>query len=198
VAAAAAGLLFAESNLRFALDFALGLAAWRERERLARWVAALPRAGAAALFALALFAWAAPLWLGWSLASPRRHEAASIAVMALGATGLVALAAWRSGPNRLLSLPPVALLGRISYSVYLVHFPVLLLAAPHLGGPPRPGVLVPLFAAVLGPTLALGWLGHRLVEVPSIRAGNRLCAWLARRSGTAGVASRRGEDGGGL
>jgi peptidoglycan/LPS O-acetylase OafA/YrhL len=195
VLAAATGLLFAPPTYRFAVDFALGLALWCERERLARWVAALPRAGVAELFALALCAWVVPLWLGWSLVRPRQHEALSIAVMGLGAAGLVALAAWRAGPNRLLSLRPVAFLGRISYSVYLVHFPVLLLAAPHLAGPPRPGVLVPLFAAVVVPTLALAWLGHRLVEVPSIRAGNRICASLARRAGSAGVASRRGEDG---
>ena len=95
-------------------------------------------------------------------------------------------------PTRLLVNPATRFLGRISYSVYLLHFAVLLLALNSLG------VLLPaawqrslsafllLFAATLAGTSGLAWLTYRCVERPCVDLGSRLARHLAsvRRDGT--------------
>ena len=53
----------------------------------------------------------------------------------LGTVALVAGGSRALGPGKLLSIPPVRFLGRISYSLYLVHWPILVLAPMAIGGP---------------------------------------------------------------
>jgi peptidoglycan/LPS O-acetylase OafA/YrhL len=56
-------------------------------------------------------------------------------VPALGAAVLLAFGHRRFGPGTLLAVPPLRFVGRISYSLYLVHWPILVLAPFALGGP---------------------------------------------------------------
>ncbi|HEY4226215.1 MAG TPA: acyltransferase family protein [Pseudolysinimonas sp.] len=84
------------------------------------------------------------------------------------------------GPVVLLGTPPAQFLGRISYSLYLVHWPILILAASAVG----PYAALPDWAP---PLLALGavpvaWLLNRLVEEPARRPG-----FLVRRRPTASL-----------
>jgi peptidoglycan/LPS O-acetylase OafA/YrhL len=72
-----------------------------------------------------------------------------------------------------------------------VHFPLLLLLAPHLGGKAGWGVGIALYAAVVGSSLLAAEIGYRFVEVPSIRLGNAICRRIAARFGTQGVSSER-------
>lgn len=62
-------------------------------------------------------------------------------------------------------------LGRISYSTYLIHLPILLALGPLLFGRLPFGIVV---AIVVGVSLAAATLMHRLIEVPAIRLGQRL------------------------
>ena len=55
-------------------------------------------------------------------------------VPSLGAVALLAGGSRRLGPGRLLSVPPLRFLGRISYSLYLVHWPILVLMPFVLSG----------------------------------------------------------------
>jgi peptidoglycan/LPS O-acetylase OafA/YrhL len=68
---------------------------------------------------------------------------------------------------------PLAALGTISYSVYLIHEPLMRFAEGVLG--PRhlaPAVSVLLFAFVIAPlTMGCGWLFYRAVEARFIRSG---------------------------
>jgi peptidoglycan/LPS O-acetylase OafA/YrhL len=73
--------------------------------------------------------------------------------------------------------------GRISFSLYLVHMPVIIFSAHGLGSIDRP-VGLALLACVIVVSWALASAGWRCVERPSIRTGNRLCAWLSRRTGS--------------
>lgn len=92
----------------------------------------------------------------------------------------------RAGPiatavARLLRWRPLHFLGGISYSTYLVHWPVLTLcqaAFRSLFGPP-PVVMLALHLAVSFPLIAgASWLLYRYVEAPAIDLGRR----LARRA----------------
>lgn len=78
------------------------------------------------------------------------------------------------GVGRVLSLPPLRALGRVSYSWYLWHWPVLLLAPPLLGHPLGPAGR--LIAVALSGGLAV--LTLHLIENPG-----RLAARLRRSAG---------------
>ncbi|KCZ87489.1 acyltransferase family protein [Hyphomonas jannaschiana] len=68
-------------------------------------------------------------------------------------------------PSRLLSWAPVVWTGRISYSLYLVHWPVLVLA-PFLM---MRCLTLPETVAALGLCVLLAWLVYRFVETPMRR-----------------------------
>ena len=95
----------------------------------------------------------------------------SAALLPVLATGLVLLGgeAGAADRNPVLVNPVAKYVGRLSYSLYLWHWPVLVLSAAVLPGPLQ--VVVPL---VLGFTLAA--LCHHFVEEPVRRS-----SWLSRR-----------------
>ena len=94
---------------------------------------------------------------------------------AIGAAVLVVLAIESHGLRRLLERRVPQWLGRVSYSLYLVHLPLLLAAVPLLTG------LVPLWAEAVV-IMALSLVGavvmHALVEAPAIRLGH----WVTGRA----------------
>jgi peptidoglycan/LPS O-acetylase OafA/YrhL len=73
------------------------------------------------------------------------------------------------GPTTLLSLRPLQFVGAISYSLYLVHWPLLVLASEWAGAdlPPASAVCLILVA------VPLAWVLHRTVETPA-RTGHRV------------------------
>lgn len=80
-------------------------------------------------------------------------------------------------------------LGVVSYSLYLFHQPVQRLVAKHLPFDATGNLLVVI--ALLTPLIALAsWLSFRLLELPSISLGNKICALMAAsRKGVANSAS---------
>lgn len=136
--------------------------------------------------------------IGWTLA-PRLLELLGIALCALVYNIMkdpLSLMAWilfagvlvaqrrqqQSGAARavaaLLQSPLLQWLGRISYSVYLLHMLVLYGAkdllgrvAPELG---QPAYLAALLALVIPGSVAVAALSYRLIERPGIAAGRRL------------------------
>jgi peptidoglycan/LPS O-acetylase OafA/YrhL len=175
-------------SLRFAIQFALGITAYIERERLAAMVRSIstPWQTAAVLVALAVYS--APMVLGWASLGPLTENRALIGY-GLRAFGLVVLSTHVDWLQRALSIGPMTFLGRVSYSLYLVHIPVLMLLAPWFGGPPSWSKGLALTLCVTTLALAISELGFRLCEQPSIQLGNRVCRWLSRRTGGVAVPS---------
>lgn len=74
----------------------------------------------------------------------------------------------RGHGTTLLSVTPLVLVGRISYGLYLLHLPVILLAGRLWGGGTPVRCLAALAAALLAVAL------HRLVESPALRLKERV------------------------
>ncbi len=97
-----------------------------------------------------------------------------------GAVLLIALVLDSARIARALDVGPLRFLGRISYSLYLVHIPVFLAAIYGLHAP------VPL---LLPAALLAGWAFHRLVERPSQRLGATVTARPAQSASSASAPS---------
>ena len=97
---------------------------------------------------------------------PALYRGGLLAVAVATAAVVAAAVQPRSAVSRLLSLAPAVQLGRISYGVYLYHWPVFLLLSERYTGLNGTSLL----SLRLGATLALAWLSYVLVETP-IRRG---------------------------
>lgn len=171
----------------YGAHFALGLALFRERARVEAALSRLPVAATAALFVAALLSYSGPQLLGWhvpglGILTTEVGHRASIALRLPGTALLIALALavpwWRAA----LELRPMLFLGRISYSLYLLHMGVLILATRWIV-PSNAGRSALLVVVVLGASIAVSAAFYRAVERPAIRLGNRVCKALAGRRG---------------
>jgi peptidoglycan/LPS O-acetylase OafA/YrhL len=146
--------------------FVLGMLAAAERDRLRALVARLGARGGWVLAVIALLL----LDVNWLSAGEVRLRPA----VSLGAVVLVVLAASWPVASRALSTPPLRWLGRISFSLYLVHEPIVVSVA--LLWSPTNSLFVLLVALPL--SLAIGDLMYRFVERPSHQLARHLAARL--------------------
>lgn len=135
---------------------------------------------AGTLLAMLVLAWRVPSWLkvpmgwggviglvtcGWLLPIERAFPGylalwpllSGAFVIAAGQTGS------RLGVDRLLSAKPLQKMGAISYCLYLMHWPILILYTTAIGEP-KAGWLDG--ALVILSSIAVAWLLHNLVEKP--------------------------------
>jgi len=102
----------------------------------------------------------------------------------LGAAVLIATGTLRGGPGLVLASPPFRFLGRISYSLYLWHWPILVFA------PLVAGTALGLEAttALAASAVLVAWASWRFVEEP-FRRGRLALALGTRRALGSGVAA---------
>ena len=119
--------------------------------------------------------WAAPVVLTvFAMASSVMAVAGVYPVAALAFPALGAASIWFGADlNGIFSTRPLQALGRWSYSIYLLHIPVLLAANAILGEGRVRGDF-PLKLALIAVVVALSGLAYRFVEAPLMRLGQRL------------------------
>ena len=154
--------------------FVLGGLLARLREPVIGALRAIPSAAA---FALAL--------VGLALADVRSlatlDYAAADLVIQIGSALLIALTLARATATRALSGAVPAFLGRVSYGFYLVHLPILLVAAEVID--PVSATAITLTAiGSLAASLALSAALNRSVEEPFQRLGRRVANRIRRRA----------------
>lgn len=159
--------------LRWSFDFVFGMVIYLERDRLAAVAARTPGVLKLLFFilTLALFAWPTSL-----LKTPPE-----ILRVAVGSGFFVIAALWIEPVRRFFETRPMTELGRVSYSLYLVHFPILLALGPWLVVPESPSasVFTVTFGVVLT-SLVAAELAWRAVERPSMQLGRALSRARAR------------------
>jgi len=167
------------SFLRFTIDFSLGLLLCLERETIAARLRSLPRAVPTVAAAVGLVLLQLPLARALATDGYVRleqgHTPFAVVIFAGSASLLVLGALHSPWLERTLSRPLARYFGRISYSFYLVHYSVLLMLSALTTGWGRTVALdVGVTAVGFVLSVAVGELGWRLVEAPSIRAGRAL------------------------
>jgi peptidoglycan/LPS O-acetylase OafA/YrhL len=156
---------------------AIGLTLWRERTSRPWFTRA------ASVLALAGVAGTALLWATTSQTSTFAFSGGfMLASLAAGGVVLGCATAPRSVVVRLLEVPPLPQLGRISYGIYLWYWPVVLvMSGQRLDWSPYL-----LFVARVAVTAAIAAVSYELVEMP-IRRGalRRWRSWVAAPVGAA-------------
>jgi peptidoglycan/LPS O-acetylase OafA/YrhL len=156
-------------TLLYVPHFLVGAYLAMNRVRLLAGMAVLPKAMKVGLVLAGVlsYTWLAYLPQVGGLHS--RFIAESVPVFGIAIFILLALS---SGVvSRWLLAKPFQFLGRASYGVYLLQFPVIMTVV-WLGHAFFPLPVLACFCLVL--TIGLGWLGHDFVEIPFIRLGRRL------------------------
>lgn len=160
--------------LRYAIDFSVGIAAYQERDRIAAWLAASTGLLRAGLVAAGLCLFSLPHATGSDVVNGTYITNASsgnLVMLAVGSVLLVVGAVHVRSFQRALSTVPMLWLGKISFSLYLVHYTVILLVSPWIARPTGVVDAVAAYAMVASLSFAGAALGARLVERPSIRLG---------------------------
>jgi len=126
-------------------------------------------------------------WLGWgaiacsvvAYSETTRFPGLPAAVPVIGTVLVIWAGTARAplSPVGVVSLRPVQAVGDVSYSLYLWHWPVIVLAPYALGGPPGTGAS----AVLVGLSLLLAWLTRTFVEEPA-RAWRGLAGARPRRT----------------
>lgn len=122
---------------------------------------------------------------GVALTSEVPYPGLAAVLPTAGAVALLYGGAAPSGPVRLLAAAPLRFLGKISYSLYLWHWPLLVLPIMFLERSLSGAEVVAAVAAAIGAS----WLSWRFIEQP-FRYGERsrrATSWSAIRFGVAGI-----------
>lgn len=169
VAGAAVG---AESNARtgsYLVMFVIGALLAKHRHRVTAWCRSIGTPAQVALTAASIGLFTYSFWV-FPHESAIHGVSLDLAVVTVGAAGFIVLALGSSFHQRFLLTRPVRYLGRVSYSLYLVHA-VIILAALRLLYDPLPLVVV-LPLAVLA-SIAVAGIGYQWIERPAIALGRR-------------------------
>lgn len=149
-------------TLGYTAIFLVGILLQRHRQLLSQPV---PNWARFSLLAVGLFLFS----FKWLLLPPSAIVDSPVTNTLAVAAGAAMVMVWalKGGGSRFLGWSPVVYLGQVSYSLYLVHFPLLLLLVSWLH-PMLPTTLIASLVYVLAFSAASVF--HRYIEIPSIQA----------------------------
>ena len=154
--------------LRFSLDFSFGIAIYCERVAMSRLFARVPALVQFMVLTLGVVLLSSPVYFMLDGRNPVR----ALVLYCCGATVIVLCSLHIEGLRRALSRPFMGWIGRMSFSVYLVHFPVIIMLTPfvdHRLNFWEASLFV--VASLLG-SYSIAPLLYKGVEEPCIRAGH--------------------------
>jgi peptidoglycan/LPS O-acetylase OafA/YrhL len=151
-------------TLHWSALFLLGAILARNIEAATAWCSSLSRAKRVALFAACYLAYA------YGKIAAHVVPFSSDWITALDAAGFFVIALSSPTARRVLGSRPLRILGEISYSLYLLHFVVLLVVLRTLHGV-LPDTMLIGISVVL--SVIVAYASYRWVEVPSIALGRR-------------------------
>lgn len=157
------------SSLRYLPVFAFGVMLAKHLDAILRRIRALPPSARLALWLFCILLIYARVLLP-APAVQAHHRL----LIGLGAALLIALVLASARAQRILDPRPLQWLGRVSFSLYLLHLPIMLTVARLLPDGVTPAWRL---AAGVALSLALAEIFHRLVEKPSMDAGRALSGW---------------------
>jgi peptidoglycan/LPS O-acetylase OafA/YrhL len=162
--------------MRFFLDFSFGIAIYCERDALSRLFGSLSAVARGLLLAAGIALLTSPVYFMLDTDTPVR----ALVLYCCGAALTVMCAVHMPGVRRFLSQPLLGWFGRISFSVYLIHAPIIILLSPYVDHPLNLFEGSVFVSVSLAATYAIAPLLYYGVEEPSIRAGYWASARLER------------------
>ncbi len=164
--------------LRFALDFTFGIAIWSEREALARLFGKLHASARGLILMAGVAMLTSPVYFILNQKQPVR----SLVLYCCGAALIVMCAVHSPGVRNFLAKPLLGFIGRVSYSLYLIHAPVIILLTPWVTHRFNffEGTLFVVVCLLM--SYAIAPLFYVVIEGPAMDAGYRASKWLARRA----------------
>jgi peptidoglycan/LPS O-acetylase OafA/YrhL len=152
-----------------------------ERQWLWGFLDRLPTVAWFIVLALGLFVWVSPWTFGFVFERGFSYSPAGLAASGCGSAILLCAAVFFPKVSRPLASRPATYGGRISYSFYLLHYPVMILCTRAIRPPVTWMEGVIFVVVVFFLTFVAAAISFRLIERPSIRLGNAICRFIARR-----------------
>lgn len=169
------------NSLYYMWNFVAGAELARRRGLIAHWMSALSPGLAGLLLSTGLF------FLTWRWTFPSTSERIIPFVWMIGAAIVISVAGNSSAVRKWLQQPALIFLGSVSYSAYLLHYPILMFLAPRMAAWGTPWL-----ATILTPPLTLffAWLSFRFIEVPGVALGNKWSRQISSRDAPTTLAAR--------
>ncbi|MCD7101521.1 acyltransferase family protein [Pseudoclavibacter sp. 13-3] len=104
---------------------------------------------------------------------PFTYQGGIFLVSALVVVIIATLGDQRSVVTKVLQTQPFRLIGRLSYGMYLWHWPVIIMVRHLVGGQGQPLPTALVIVLSLGLTMLASWLSYRFIEQPILRLGFR-------------------------
>jgi peptidoglycan/LPS O-acetylase OafA/YrhL len=161
------------TTVHYAMLFVVGIVLAQHRARIAEFMRAISQRG---IIAIALLSILIPVYGGrarqiFDTYVPSWLDISFDWLTACGAAGLILVSLNSATCRRLLLWGPIRSLGKMSYSIYLLHF-IVMLALIHLLYGKLPLLLI--FAICLPVDIAVSFAFCRFVEIPSIHLGRKI------------------------
>jgi peptidoglycan/LPS O-acetylase OafA/YrhL len=168
------------TTVHYAMLFVVGICLAQQRENISKVVRNYSRFKKSVMTALSVLLYIYGELAGMDLI--HRYASSDIEqfadwMTALGAAGVIILSLNSGKCSRILLWRPIRLVGKMSYSIYLLHF-IVLLAFVHLFYGRLP--LLAIFAICFAVVIAFSYVFYRFVERPSIQLGRRISGRFCR------------------